>query len=270
MSSEVIHREKLSVGAVTRRAIFNRTRLIQLGVLIVVVIVWQVLGLQLGAFILAPPSSLVPATVDLISSGELGRALLNSLGTLVAGFAIAAVVGVVVGVLMGWYRPFARVINPFVSAGYVLPEAALVPIFIIWFGLGYESRIVTVFMFSVFEILLSTYAGVRSVDPVLINASRSFGASRAQLFRYVAVPASLPFIFTGLRMGVARAVKGMVVAELLFAVTGLGGLIENAANNYQTDRVFVVVIVVALMGIILSAIVEWIERIVAPWSVTDG
>ncbi len=269
MSSPAIQRERISLATATRRTILSRTRLIQLGILVVVVIIWQVLGLQLGAFILAPPSSLFPALADLIGSGDLGKALLDSLGSLLLGFVIAAVVGIVVGVLMGWYRPFAKVINPFVSAGYVLPEAALVPIFIIWFGLGYESRVVTIFMFSVFEILLSTYAGVRGVDPLLISASRAFGAKQWQLFRYVAVPASLPHIFNGLRMGVSRAVKGMVVAELLFAVTGLGGLIQNAKNNYETDRLFVVVIIVALLGIILSALVEWLERVVAPWSVTD-
>lgn len=265
-----IERERISAGAAARMALFNRTRLVQFGILVLLLVVWQILGLQLGTFILAPPSSLIPAAVDMISSGQLQGALLNSLGSLVTGFALGVVVGVPVGVAMGWYRPLAKVINPYVSAGYVLPEAGLVPIFIIWFGLGFESRIVTIFMFCVFEILLTTYTGVRNVDPLLISAARSFGANRWQLFNKVAIRAALPIIFNGLRMGVSRAVKGMVVAEILFAVTGLGGLIENAANNYLTDRVFVVVIVVALLGVVLSALVEWIERMVAPWSATSA
>jgi len=142
----------------------------------------------------------------------------------------------------------------------VIPEAALVPLLIIWFGLGVTPRIIAVFLFAVFEITVSTYAGVRNVDSSLSEVARSFGASRLQLFRRVVLMAALPYIFAGLRMGAARAVKGMVVAELLFAATGIGGEIQKAANAYRTDKVMVYVIVITVMGIAFAGLVQAVER----------
>jgi len=263
-----IEQERISVGAAVRGWLFNRVRLIQLIFVVVILVVWEIVGRLLGSFFLAPPSALWGAAVEMISTGELQLALLDSLSSLLAGYATAVVVGVGVGFFMGWYRPFGETLNPFVSAAYVIPTAGLVPIFIIWFGLGFTARWVTVFLFCVFEILVSTYTGVRNIDSGLVRAGRAFGANEWQLFGKVAIPASLPFIFAGLRMGVSRALKGMIIAELLFAVTGLGGLIQSAANYYRTDKVFVIVIVLALLGIALSAVVQWTERRVTPWS--DG
>jgi NitT/TauT family transport system permease protein len=158
-----------------------------------------------------------------------------------------------------------KVLDPFVSALYVVPIAALVPVLIIWFGLGFTPRVLSVFLFSVFEILVSTYTGVRNVDPMLVDVARSFGARRFEMFRKVVFFGSLPYIFAGLRMGAARAIKGMVIAELLFAVTGIGGAIQTAANYYRTDKVFVYVIVLAIVGILLAGAVQLAERLATPW-----
>ena len=231
----VIEREFLSTGALVRRKLFNWERLVQVLLVVTLLAVWEIAGRIMGQFFLAPPSSLPTAFWEMWSSGELVGALLDSMSSLLVGFCLAIVVGIGVGFFMGWYGPAGRTLNPFVSALYVVPTAALVPMFIIWFGLGFTARTVTVFLFCVFEILVSTYTGVRNVDRNLVDAARAFGASRWQLFSRVVSYASLPYIFAGLRMGISRAVKGMVVAELLFAVTGLGGLISNAANYYRTD-----------------------------------
>ena len=266
MATTTIDVERVSLSTVLRENLLSRTRFIQVGMLAVILVVWEIAGRHLGTFFLAPPSSLWTAAIEMIRSGDLQSALLDSMSSLTAGFLTAAVVGVVVGFLMGWYKTVGDVLDPYVSAGYVIPTAGLVPVFIIWFGLGFEARWVTVFLFCVFEILVSTYTGVRHIDRSLVNAARSFGANQWQLFSGVAARASLPFIFAGLRMGVSRAVKGMIIAELLFAVTGLGGLIQNAANYYRTDKVFVVVILLAILGIALTTLVQWIERQVTPWS----
>jgi NitT/TauT family transport system permease protein len=251
---------------VVRQLLLSRTRFIQLGVLLVILVGWEIAGRQMGTFFLAPPTTLWDASAEMLASGELIDALLDSLSSLLVGYAVAIVVGVAVGFLMGWYKIVGQILNPFISAGYVIPTAGLVPVFIIWFGLGFNARVVTVFLFCVFEILISTYTGVKNIDPLLINAARAFGANRWELFSKVASRASLPYIFAGLRMGASRAVKGMIIAELLFAVTGLGGLIQNAANYYRTDKVFVVVIVLAIIGVALAAIIQWLERRATPWS----
>lgn len=265
MTTVAIERERVPISIVLRHQLLGRVRLIQLAILVAVIVVWEVVGRRQGTFFLAPPSTLISATREMVASGELQSAVADSLSSLLVGYAIAIIVGVSIGFLMGWYKSVGEILNPFVSAGYVIPTAGLVPVFIIWFGLGFTARTVTVFLFCVFEILVSTYTGVRNIDPLLVNAARAFGANRWQLFARVATRASLPYIFAGLRMGVSRAVKGMVIAELLFAVTGLGGLIQNAANYYRTDKVFVVVIVLAIIGVALAATVQWLERRATPW-----
>jgi ABC-type nitrate/sulfonate/bicarbonate transport system permease component len=248
-----------------RKEFISYERLAQFGFVAALLIAWEIAGRRLGDFFLAPPSSLVSAAGELLESGELVDATINSLYSLLVGFGLASLIGIGLGYFMGWYKPVAKVIDPFVNAAYVIPVAALVPVIIIWFGLGTTSRILVVMLFCVFEVLVSTYTGVKNVDPMLIDVGRSFGASRIGLFRKVVFFASLPYIFAGLRMGASRAIKGMVIAELLFAVTGLGGAIQTAANYYRTDIVFVYVIVIALLGIVLSGAIQLIERVVTPW-----
>lgn len=261
----VVERERIPLSLALRKELLNYQRLAQVGFIAVLLIVWEIAGHRLGSFFLAPPSSLIGATRDLVESGDLVRALLDSLNSLLVGFGIASAIGIVMGFLMGWYKPVAKVMDPFVNAAYVIPVAALVPMIIIWFGLGFTSRVITILLFCVFEVLVSTYTGVRNVDPMLIDVSRSFGAKRVALFRKVVFYASLPYIFAGLRMGASRAIKGMVVAELLFAVTGLGGEIQKAANYYRTDRVFVYVIVISILGVVLSGAIQMAERLTMPW-----
>lgn len=261
----VVEREQIPVWVALRKEFISYERLAQLGFIVALLVIWEVMGRRLGEFFLAPPSSLWQATVEVVESGDLRRATFDSLYSLSVGFGISAAVGVGLGYLMGWYKPAAKVMDPFVNAAYVIPVAALVPVIIIWFGLESTSRILVVILFCVFEILVSTYTGVKNVDPMLIDVGRSFGATRLDLFRKVVFFASLPYIFAGLRMGASRAIKGMVVAELLFAVTGLGGEIQTAANYYRTDIVFVYVIVIALMGVVMAGLIQVIEKLVTPW-----
>lgn len=255
-----VERRELSRGVLLRRSLLSKERLTQVVILTVVLAVWQYAGSQLGDFFLAPPTSVVAAFGEVVSTGQLWEALSSTLVGILAGFGIAAVLGVTIGVLMGTSRAVAAGLNPLVSAGYVIPEAAIVPLLIIWFGLGMEPRIIAVVLFAVFEITVSTYAGVKNIDPILPEVARSFGARSTQIFRKVIFMAALPYIFAGLRMGAARAVKGMVVAELLFAATGVGGAIKEAANAYQTDKVMVFVIVITVLGVFFAGLVQFIER----------
>jgi NitT/TauT family transport system permease protein len=260
-----VERTQIPFHVALRKGLISWERLVQVLIVVGLIVAWEIAGRRLGDFFLAPPSSLFEATREVVASGELQRAVVDSLKSLLVGFALCALVGIGLGYLMGWYRPVAKVLDPFVSAAYVIPVAALVPVLIIWFGLGFTARVLTVFLFAVFEVLVSTYTGVKNVDPMLIDVGRSFKASRLQLFRKVVFFASLPYIFAGLRMGAARAIKGMVVAELLFAVTGLGGAIQTAANYYRTDKVFVFVIVIAIIGVLMSAGIQLLERLATPW-----
>ena len=230
-----------------------------------VLAVWEYGGRRADDFVFAPPSSIVPAARDMIRSGELPHALADSLVALLVGFTLAAVFGTVIGLAMGWSRAFGRTVDPYVSALYVVPIASLVPAIIVWFGLDLTARVIVIFLFSIFEILLSAQAGVRNVDPTFVDVARTFGAARRDILRKVVLPASLPFVFVGLRMGASRALKGMVLAEMLFAVTGLGGLIVEQSAAFRIDRVLVVVLTLALVGVLLGAAVQALERRVLRW-----
>lgn len=256
-----VERIKMPRRTAVRRWLFSWDRAIQIGMLVVILAVWQYIAIREGDFFLAPPAQVVETFWQLLTDGSMWDAVRSTVIGILIGFAIAAVIGITLGTLMGTFRPAATALNPIVNAGYVIPEAALVPLLIIWFGLGMLPRIISVILFAVFEIIVSTYVGVRNVDPQLPLVARAFGAGRGQVFSRVVSIAALPYIFAGLRMGAARAVKGMVVAELLFAAVGIGGAIQDAANAYQTSKVMVYVIVVTLIGVGFAGLVQLVERL---------
>ena len=242
-----------------------RERVLQVGLLVVILVAWEALGRRSSNFTFAPPSRIVEAARDMLASGELQDAVTESLVALLLGYGLAIVLGVSIGYSMGWWRMLGRTLDPFVSALYVVPIATLVPAMIVWLGLGLASRVVVITLFAVFEILLNAYAGVRNVDPLVVDVARNFGATRRDLWRKAIFPATLPFVFVGLRIGASRAIKGMVLAEMLFAVTGLGALIIANAAAFRMDRVFVAVIAVSLMGVLLTGLVQAVERRVMRW-----
>ena len=204
----------------------------------------------------------------MIASGELPRALATSLVALGIAFALAAVTGIAVGFTMGWSRTVGRLLNPYVSAFYVVPIVALVPLIMIWLGFGTSARVLTIFLFCVFEIALNALGGMRSVDPNLVDVARTFGAGPRDVLRRIVLPSSLPFVFVGLRNGASHAIKGMVIAEMLFAATGIGRLIEVYRGQFQTSKLLVVVVAVALLGVAVSALLQLVERRVLRWRPT--
>jgi ABC-type nitrate/sulfonate/bicarbonate transport system permease component len=248
-----------------RRLAAPRERAFQLTLLAVVLGLWEGLGRRTTNLTFAPPSRVVEAAREMVASGELQNAVADSMSALLVGLAFATVVGIGAGYAMGWWKTVGRTFDPLVSAMYVIPLAALIPAFIVWFGLGLTSRVIVIFLFGVFEILLNAYAGVKNVDPYVLDVARTFGASRRDLLFKVVFPATLPFLFVGLRMGSSRALKGMVVAEMLFAVVGLGRLIIVNAQTFRMDRVLVAAITVALIGVLLSALIQAAERRVMRW-----
>lgn len=258
-------RRRLPFRARARRLAAPRDRALQLLLFASILAVWEVLGRRASNFTFAPPSRVAAAARDMLETGELQAAVTDSLAALLLGFGLAAAIGISVGYAMGWWRTIGRTLDPLVAALYVVPIVTLVPAMIVWFGLGLTSRVVVITLFAVFEILLSAYAGVKNVDPYIVDVARTFGANRRDLLRKVVFPATLPFVFVGLRIGASRAIKGMVLAEMLFAVTGLGAVIIQNAAAFRMDRVFVAVITVALMGILLTATVQAAERRVMRW-----
>lgn len=233
--------------------------------LLVVLTAWQLVGSSINPIFLSTPTKIAAAFASTIASGELPVAVLVSVAVIAAGFLLALVVGVPVGLLMGRFRTFEYLVDPYVSALYVVPRIALIPLIIIWAGLGVQAQIIVVFGTTVFPILLSTYAGVKNVESRLLETAYAFGASEKQLFFKVIIPASVPFIMSGLRLGIGQAVIGMIVAQMFLGIAGMGFMLTNYGNQFATDYVFVVVLSLAALGIVLTEIVKLAERRFNHW-----
>ena len=219
---------------------------------------------------ISAPSRILAAAAELFGAGGIWNDLRVSGIEFLVGFVLSVVVGIPLGMVMGWYRRLAHALDPFVNALYATPRVALLPLVVIWLGIGIWSKIAIVFLGAVFPVLLSTYSGVRTTDARLLRAARSFGADDLQIFRTLILPGSVPFIITGLRLGVGRALIGVVVGELYAAQAGIGFLISVAGNSFQTDKVFVGVFIIALVGIASMEFLTRLERRFERWRPAVG
>ncbi len=232
-------------------------------------IAWELYGRSLSPIFLSYPTAILAAAGELIGSGELLAALLKSLQGLVIGFSLAVVLGITLGILMGRYRGLYYALNPFVVALYATPGVALIPLIMLWFGLGLQAKIVIITEACFFPIVLNTLAGVRNVSRANVDVARAYGASERQILRMVLLPSAVPFIMAGIRLAVGRGVIGMVVAEFFTALSGVGSLIIIYSNAFATAKLFVPVITLSLLGVSLTALAQQLERRMAPWKETE-
>lgn len=232
---------------------------------VIVLGLWQIIGSGVNPILMSYPTAIIDEAGHLIADGTLGSAFAESMKAFVPGYLLAAVVGIPLGLFIGRFRLVEAALGPYVTAGYATPLVALIPLFIVWFGIGFTVKVAIVFTLTVFPIIINTWRGVQAVPGTLTEVGSTFGASQAQIMWKIIVPGTLPHIMTGLRLGVGRAVIGIVIAEFFTAVSGLGGIIINAGNSFDTARMFVPVVVVLLWGIILTWLVGIAERKLAPW-----
>ncbi|HTH96711.1 MAG TPA: ABC transporter permease [Stellaceae bacterium] len=233
--------------------------------LVVLLIAWQILGRSVNPVLGSYPTAVAEAFWQLLSSGELLKALGTSLQSFAAGYVAAIVIGVPLGLVIGRSRFLENAIGVYITAGNAMPLVAFVPLLVLWFGLGFTVKAVIVFLMSMFPIAINTWAGVRSVPKTLIEVGRSFVAPPSVILRRIILPATLPYIMTGVRLAVGRAVVAMVIAEFFTAISGLGGIIINSANNFETATMFVPIVIIMVLATLLNGFVGYIERKVAPW-----
>ncbi|HLH22008.1 MAG TPA: ABC transporter permease [Chloroflexota bacterium] len=200
-----------------------------------------------------------------IAKGSIWKDIWVSTQELLAGYILALVVGIVLGLAMGWFRRFNYIMEPFVSALYATPSVALLPLYIIWFGIGINSKIAVIFMSGVFYPLMYARVGVSTVDANILKCAKSFGANDFQLLKTVVLPSSIPYLMTGARLGLGRALVGVVVGELYAATAGVGYLITVAGATFQTDKVFVGVLIITFAGVFLSALLQRVEDRFSTW-----
>ena len=228
-------------------------------------LLWEIVGRIMNSTLIPPLSQIGAAWWKLLSSGKLLANLTMSLTTLAIGFFLAVFVGIVLGLLMGRFRAVEHFLDIYVNALMSAPTTAFVPILILWFGLGVESRIAVVFLFSVFVIIINTMTGVKQVDNVLVEMARSFGAREKEIFFKIILPAALPAIMAGLRLGIGRAVKGMVTAEMLLTLTGIGAMIMQYGSAFATDSLFAVILTILVVALVTMKAVQWLDRRLTGW-----
>jgi NitT/TauT family transport system permease protein len=236
---------------------------------VAVISLWEYFGRDVNPLFLSYPSAIARAFVQLLGAGQFMQQARGSLEVYLAGLSAALVVGIVLGLLMGRYRLAEYLLDPFVYALDATPRVALIPILLLWFGLGAPAKIAVVFLSGVFPVLMNTFSGVRTVSAGLVEVGRAYGAREGKIFTKIIVPASLPFIMAGVRLAVGRALIGIITAEMFAAVTGLGALLVRYSSALATDKFFVPVIFLALLGVILTRAVELLEKRFAPWKETE-
>ena len=230
-----------------------------------ILIAWQLYGGSINPILLSDPSSVAVAFADMVRDGSLGHALASSLAVLGLGFLFGAAAGVLIGLAAGRSDMVSALIDLPVSALYAVPAVALVPVIVLWFGFAVTAKTVVVFLFVIFPVLINTTRGVREVDPELLEVARSFCSSERRMWFDLILPSALPFIVTGLRLAIGRALIGVIIAEFYTSLSGLGDLITTNASNFQTGRMFVPIVVIALLGVVFTAALELAERRLVPW-----
>ena len=244
-------------------------RLVRAASVVLFVVLWEYFGRQVNPLFLSYPSAIVKACVQLLIAGEFQRQAIRSLEVYAVGLGAALVLGILLGLLMGRYRLAEYLLDPYVYALDATPRVALIPLLLLWFGLGAPAKIAVVFLSGIFPVLMNTFSGVRTVSGGLVDVGRAYGAGEGKIFTKIIMPAALPFIMAGVRLGVGRALIGIITAEMFTAVTGMGALLIRYSSAMATDKFFVPVIFLALLGVILSGAVEALQRRLAPWKETE-
>jgi NitT/TauT family transport system permease protein len=227
--------------------------------------VWELLGPFINPVFGSYPSAIAAAFGDLARLGKLVSALFESLRPFVVGYGLAILFGVPLGLVVGRFRAMEAALGIYITAGYAMPLVALVPLLVLWLGLGFTVKAAIVFLMSLFPITINTWLGVTAVPKTLIEVGKSFVASDSVILRRIILPATLPYIMAGIRLAVGRAVVAMVIAEFFTTISGLGAIIINSANNFDTATMFVPIVILMALAIGLNGLIGFVEQRVAPW-----
>jgi ABC-type nitrate/sulfonate/bicarbonate transport system permease component len=241
---------------------------LRLGSVAAILIAWQLYGGSINPILLSDPSAVAAAFAGMVRDGTLGHALASSLVVLGLGFGAGAVAGIAIGLAAGRSETISALIDVPVNALYAVPAVALVPVIVLWFGFAVLTKTAVVFLFVIFPVLINTTRGVRETDPELVEVARSFCSSERRMWLDLILPAALPFIVTGLRLAIGRALIGVIVAEYYTSLSGLGDLISTNASNFETARMFVPIVVIAMLGVVCTALLELAERRLVQWRKT--
>jgi len=265
------HSAAIASGARTvappkRLAWRDNKRLFRWGFLALLLIVWEIVGPFVNPIFFSYPSKIAIAFYQLTASGDLPYYLAQSLQVMLYGLFFAIVAGIPLAVAMARVRWLDWSLDLPINALYATPMVALVPILVLWFGIHLQAKVIVVFLFAVFPILINTYQGVRECDKNMLEVARSFRSTEWRVWRDVLLPFAVPYIAAGIRLAIGRGLVGMVIAEFYTTISGLGFMITRYANVFEMDKTFVPVLTLMILGVSLTSGLKAIERRLAPWS----
>jgi ABC-type nitrate/sulfonate/bicarbonate transport system permease component len=243
-----------------RRAVFRY------GFVALVLIVWQIVGPSISPIFFTYPTKIAVAFYTLTVNGDLPYYLAQSLEVMIYGLGIAILVGIPLAILMARIRWLDWALDLPINALYATPLVAVVPLLVLWFGIYLKAKIIVVFLFAVFPVLINTYQGVRECDKNMLEVARSFRSNEWRVWQDVLLPFALPYIIAGVRLAIGRGLIGMIIAEFYTTISGLGFMITRYANNFEMDKTFVPVIVLMFLGVSLTSLLKWLGHRIAPWS----
>jgi ABC-type nitrate/sulfonate/bicarbonate transport system permease component len=247
-------------------AVLGSRWLYRLLTLVIFAVAWQLYAELRGGLLTPSFTGTVGAVIEQVADAEVYRAFLISNQALAIGFVIAVVLGLPIGLATARFAIVDRLADPYINLLLVTPMAALIPILFMSLGLGLASRVVLVVVFAIPMVIVNGRAGVRQVDPGLIEMARSFGAEERTIWRRILLPGALPAILTGIRLALGRAITGMVIVELLMVSVGIGSLILKFRGLFESESLYAVVILVVVEALVLVSLVRWLERRIAPWA----
>ncbi len=246
---------------------YLRTAIQRSLIILIFLAIWEILptmGIINPAF-LPPASKVIVALIKLISSGALTTHILISLQRAFFGFALAVLVAVPLGILMGWYKLFEKFVDPLIQAFRNTSTLALYPVFILFLGIGEASKIAILFKAAVWPILINTISGVKGVDPLLIKSARSMAVSNVFFFRKVVLPSSIPSIASGIRLGASISLVVLIAAEMIGAKAGLGFLVINYQYNFMIPEMYAAIVTLTVLGFFLNYALVWLEKKATGW-----
>ena len=254
---------------VVKKPWWEHASLYRYGFVVAILIVWEIIAPFISPIFFTSPSNIAIAFYETTVSGELPYFLGQSLEVMFYGLVTAIVVGIPLGVAMARIRWLDWALDLPINALYATPLVAVVPLLVLWFGIYLKAKIIVVFLFAVFPILINTYQGVRECDKGMIEVAQSFRSSEWRMWQDVLLPFAVPYIIAGLRLAIGRGLIGMIIAEFYTTISGLGFMITKYANVFAMDKTFVPVIVLMVLGVSLTTLLKWVGRRIAPWSAAN-
>ncbi|MFZ1185870.1 MAG: ABC transporter permease [Pseudolabrys sp.] len=256
-------------AAATGPSWWERPALFRYGFVLLILIVWQIVGPFINPIFFTYPTKIAEAFYTTTISGELPYFLGQSLEVMIYGLTTALIVGIPLGIAMARIRWLDWALDLPINALYATPLVAVVPLLVLWFGIYLKAKIIVVFLFAVFPVLINTYQGVRECDKNMLEVAHSFRSSEWRVWRDVLLPFAVPYIIAGIRLAIGRGLIGMIIAEFYTTISGLGFMITRYANVFEMDKTFVPVIVLMVLGVSLTSLLKWFGRRIAPWSAAN-